>query len=363
MHPFANEDFSKLEKAENLVYCNKGKVTIDLNNHNLEIDDAGFYVVNYALEIKGEGVVKGNDVLFKLFGGFTYSDGFTATPTSLTIGKSVKTISKNGRAVGIYNMIDSMNACKVSDHTSAATSTNKVTLNYNGTDESSGGIVYVNGDIAKVEGKTPVINIEDASSTGKTYIAGYCDLTVKDSTFTTQGTAFNIKSGKINFENNTFNNDLANINIKTPYYVGDSEGALNGNATIWLQDNISGYAGIDSATFKNNTFKYSNADGKVDSYYNVGLFGDNGGSKTIVTPSFLDASGSTVANPEKYIAKNYSDMKYKKTFSYSSGTLTAYFLDENAANNYSAEQLLNEFNASSSAFPSLTAGQGEEINK
>ena len=413
-----------IEVDENIEVTDiKGSIRINLNGHNIKLKDLDkpdiennlcayrISVRNAVLYVTGKGEVSSSDVIFNLMGGYknvaywvksdgtihtdhnvntnglnsgqtehkdgaTYTDGCTLRTrnlTSLIITEKVVTKSKK-EAIGVYKTV-------IKDESEysleAKGLTNEVLVNFQGKDESAEGIVYVNGDIKKTGKKYdkdttswvddneghPHITIDSASSTGKAYIAGYCDLTVKKSTFTTQGTAFNIKSGKINFENNTFNNDLANINIKTPYYVGDSEGALNGNATIWLQDNISGYAGIDSATFKNNTFKYTNADDKVDSYYNVGLFGDNGNVKTnIVEPSFLDASGNKVTEPEKYIANKYSDMKYKKTFSYTGGILTAYFLDENAANNYSAEQLLNEFNASSSAFPNLTAGQVEKIN-
>lgn len=344
----------------------QGEVEIDLNHHNIKLTDlvnpiAGaksnrISVVNTKLSITGEGKISSNDTIFNLMGGYKSNsegvqwNGEKLLETTLTIGKDVVTESKTEAAIGVYK---TLNDSITTDEAWKKALDNRLTINYYGTDLSNQGIVYVNGEIGKTGWKNngadkqlekddtahPKINIENASSTGRAYIAGYCDLTVKNSTFKTRGTAFNIMSGNINFESNTFEN--TNKNVKTPYYVGDAEGAVDGNATIWLQNGIEGYAGIDSAIFKSNTF---NDEAKAG-YYNVGYFANG---DDLVAPKFVDGSNNEYDYKDTtnyYIVKKASDMKAKMEFTYGGGKeLVAYFLNAEDAEGYTKEKLVKEYN-------------------
>ena len=155
----------------------------------------------------------------------------------------------------------------------------------------------------------------------------------------------------------------------TPYYVEDSEGALNSAATIWLQDDVRSNLSIDSATFTNNTFNYT---GSVEGWTNVGLYEGNQGDSTIVDPTILDADGNTIKETAGYYKeKKYSNMHGLVNFKYKNKkneeeTIKAYFENYSDAQAYTVEKLISEFGLraiSDEEYKDLAITSVEEINK
>ena len=346
------------------------KRTLDLNGNTLDLTEGGekkittTLVIAGELEIKGKGEIKGDDILFNLSN--NYASNNTNYPTKLTIGSEITTSNSTGAAIGIYH----------GKNEESNNVTENVTVNFSGKDTSKKGIVYVEGDVTKDQKVT--VNIEGASSTGNSLVAGYTTLNVKDSEFNVRGTAFNIEAGAITFSNNKFTTDLGNdpeednkvVRLKTPLFV-ESTGSLtpDWNSTIFMNDDneTSKYGEVK---FEGNTFS-TLYNGKAytgtgaNTWYDVTLAR---GSKNSAT------TGLTLEDTTKSKVINKGDLKYYITATYgeekSKQSFNIYFGDKKTADDYKAynagldakyNPFVQEYGVDVTEYTNFTFGEVTEV--
>ena len=411
-----NSDLSSSDLSEGDLVTIAGDkdITIDLNGHNIDLrlaDGAktaeGYtskrFDVYGKLKLTGNGKVIGSDdTLFQVYGQYY---AFNLTESKLTRSKLLGTAGKldvgsevtlegDYRSIGIY--ADPKQALTWHEETGYTSKTfvngsadgksdfvantpkgdefgnpiyyaRNVEINFSGTDATAEGF-YVNGSVTdkgyytyndeKVtydDGSAlPAINIKNAVIKSGSYIAGYVDLNVTDSTFNVIGNAFNIESGDVLFQNNTFNVELgvvdgAEIIIKDPEYFDID---CDGNATLYFNQGRDDSACIDRAVVENNTFKTVNTNstvsGKLDSWKNVATFYDD---ENDVRKEGVKAPELKVVNAKKEAVGSVtkmSEMNYRVAITTSNheGTFYAYFKDETKASSFNTKfsgQVLEDY--------------------
>ncbi len=382
---------SDLSEGDLVTIAGDKDITIDLSGHNIDLKLAdgtktaeGYkskrFDVHGKLKLTGEGEVIGSDdTLFQVYGQYY---AFNLTNGSVTRSKllgsagkldvdSNVTLKGDYKSIGILPGADqsnfitytngssdgnsdfTQNTYKGDDFGDAIGYARNVVINFSGTDATKEGF-YVSNDIrdkgyCTIGGKKdvyddgsalPQINIKNAKIKSGSHIAGYVDLNVTDSKFDVIGTAFNVESGDVLFQNNVFNVELgvvdgAEIDIKEPDYFDVS---VDGNATLYFNQGIHESACIDKAVVENNTFNTANTGStftnKLDSWSNVATFYDDEnavGANSVKAPEIkvVNAKNEAVGSVTKM-----SEMNYRVAITTSEESFNAYFKDQTKATTF-----------------------------
>lgn len=285
------QDDVTLNLTENKTYVTIGKdMTIDLNGHNIVSNvNTSFSIIKGNVKFTGQGTITSSIKTHSVIAIKGSNDKKATNYTTVTVDKDVTIDGGYGVLVTYYS--------------SSEPYAYGVTVNFNDKANTVWGGLYLNGTVQHTE-NYPVFNVGDgAVINGGIYLAGYAKMNLGKATINSDSVSLGIKSGILNINGTTINNNTESDLDDKP----DTNGIDTSTATIQVASN-GGYAGNIEINIIDGTFNSKN--GPAFSEYI-----ENGDSSRVT----INITGGTFNAAESQKVFSFSDSFAKNAGAFIAG--------------------------------------------
>lgn len=286
------QDDVTLNLTENKTYVTIGKdMTIDLNGHNIVSNvNTSFSIIKGNVKFTGQGTITSSIKTHSVIAIKGSNDKKATNYTTVTVDKDVTIDGGYGVLVTYYS--------------SSEPYAYGVTVNFNDKANTVWGGLYLNGTVQHTE-NYPVFNVGDgAVINGGIYLAGYAKMNLGKATINSDSVSLGIKSGILNINGTTINNNTESDLDDKP----DTNGIDTSTATIQVASN-GGYAGNIEINIIDGTFNSKN--GPAFSEYI-----ENGDSSRVTK---INITGGTFNAAESQKVFSFSDSFAKNAGAFIAG--------------------------------------------